>query len=152
MQLNSWREHNVSSCSWRWCCCRRCWHHSVEASQVLLTSQALEGLIHSQWSALQMVEGDFSDHWGTSRVQSVLNSFLIDITEFCLSDLRDVCLLPVRNGGFYCPDSASSPNYQGSASLNRTIKLSVCVKTTIHSWSKSHSVNIESLQTYTVSK
>ena len=31
-----------------------------------------------------------------------------------------------QEGGFYCPDSASSLYYKGSASLNGTIKLSVC--------------------------
>jgi len=33
---------------------------------------------------------------------------------------------PCQEGGFYCPDSASSLYYKGSASLNGTIKLSVC--------------------------
>jgi len=31
-----------------------------------------------------------------------------------------------QEGGFYCPDSASSLYYKGSASLNGTINLSVC--------------------------
>ena len=46
-------------------------------------------------------------------------------------------LSTVRKGVLYCPDSASSLNYKGSASLNGGYQLTcVCVKTTIHSWSK----------------
>ena len=42
-----------------------------------------------------------------------------------------------QEGGFYCPDSASSLNYKGSASLNGlSTYVCVCVKTTIHSSSK----------------
>jgi len=65
-----------------------------------------------------------------------------------------VCLsLSGRGGGFYCPDSASSLYYKGSARLNGTIKLSVCVRKDHNSQLiKSNSVNVESLQTYTTNK
>ena len=36
-------------------------------------------------------------------------------------------MISCQEGGFYCPDSASSLYYKGSVSLNGTIKLSVCV-------------------------
>ena len=36
------------------------------------------------------------------------------------------CMQKCQEGGFYCPDSASLLYYKGSASLNGTIKLSVC--------------------------
>ena len=42
------------------------------------------------------------------------------------STSQDVTSLSGGGGGFYCPDSASSLYYKGSASLNGTIKLSVC--------------------------
>ena len=46
--------------------------------------------------------------------------------------------------GFYCPDSASSLNYKGSASLNGAINLRVCVRKDHNSQLiKSNSVNIE---------
>jgi len=36
------------------------------------------------------------------------------------------CRVTVRKGVLYCPDSASSLNYKGSASLNGAINLRVC--------------------------
>ena len=49
-----------------------------------------------------------------------------------------------QEGGFYCPDSASSLYYKGSASLNGAINLRVCVRKDHNSQLiKSNSVNIE---------
>ena len=58
-----------------------------------------------------------------SEPVSALNYPNLDILHL-FSYLRNECSYVRR--GFYCPDSASSLYYKGSASLNGTIKLSVC--------------------------
>ena len=59
--------------------------------------------------------------------QYLFGKFAILYDFFCkICDYQHLIGPACQEGGFYCPDSASSLYYEGSASLNGGINLRVC--------------------------